>query len=573
MCTCDLRKTSFKLSLLVICTYLQIGTCGMRLFRQLGYFDDRKTNFDIHPAMSPCPNIFRYRYEDSGYLYGVIEIEAPHSNRINLEMELSVANRVNKGAEGSITLPYHNDKEVIDNVLQGRFLSFRVNFPTWRRYQPKVRRIVLNDKLICSGEPYTPNRVPVVTTINLRYKLEVNAISLGSELPQRGGQGFNFNSNADGDNHPILDIQNENYNRPSRNPYNFNPITAKTTPKIVFKPDRNLKNDNPYSDNPFLNRLSTVNPNPSDEKNVFNNFDITTTQRIFPSISQENPATQSPRLNSNPIIKDSTSQSIDNACGRPVVTNSLILNGESVPRGAFPWLVAIFVKTDRGLAYQCTGTLISKRHVVTAAHCVKEGTYLSNPDKIVLLMGRLNIQDWGGSEDERIIGADDLYVHPDYKFSKADADIAVIVMKAEVSFTNFIRPICIWKDDDDLSSIVGRKGTVVGWGRDEHGHKVSPEPKQIEMPIVSQEKCLRSDDSFVHITSERTFCAGDRKGSGPCNGDSGGGFVMLRNGKWHLRGVVSMSLSDVHTKTCDLSNYVVFTDASKYKNWLLEKIK
>lgn len=60
---------------------------------------------------------------------------------------------------------------------------------------------------------------------------------------------------------------------------------------------------------------------------------------------------------------------------------------------------------------------------------------------------------------------------------------------------------------------------------------------------------------------------------GPCNGDSGSGFIMNQNGRWMLRGVVSMSISDTKKRTCDLGNYVVFTDASKFLEWLLAFIQ
>lgn len=69
------------------------------------------------------------------------------------------------------------------------------------------------------------------------------------------------------------------------------------------------------------------------------------------------------------------------------------------------------------------------------------------------------------------------------------------------------------------------------------------------------------------------FFSGYRNGSGPCNGDSGSGFIMKRNDRWLLRGIVSMSISDTQKFTCDLKNYVVFTDASKFVSWLLSFIK
>lgn len=88
------------------------------------------------------------------------------------------------------------------------------------------------------------------------------------------------------------------------------------------------------------------------------------------------------------------------------------------------------------------------------------------------------------------------------------------------------------------------------------------------MPIVSQEECIRSNSKFLPITSTSTFCAGDRSGKAPCTGDSGGGFVMKRSdNRFYLRGVVSTALKD-GPLLCDVNNYVVFADVSKFSEWI-----
>lgn len=163
-------------------------------------------------------------------------------------------------------------------------------------------------------------------------------------------------------------------------------------------------------------------------------------------------------------------------------------------------------------------------------------------------------------------------VHPDYQPLSSDADIAVIALSERVEFTKFVRPVCLWEGPDRLKEVVGRTGTVVGWGKDETGDFMTEVPKMVTLPVVSQEECIRSKYSFREITSERTFCAGFRNGTGPCNGDSGSGFVLKRGERWFLRGVVSTSLLDQELKTCDLNHYVVFTDASKFLDWILSKI-
>lgn len=92
--------------------------------------------------------------------------------------------------------------------------------------------------------------------------------------------------------------------------------------------------------------------------------------------------------------------------------------------------------------------------------------------------------------------------------------------------------------------------------------------------MLFKEECLRSNADFVQITSNRTFCGGSRDGSGPCNGDSGGGLVMwdTQARRYYLRGIVSLSLFDRELGACDLSQFIVYTDVAKYINWIQEQI-
>lgn len=66
--------------------------------------------------------------------------------------------------------------------------------------------------------------------------------------------------------------------------------------------------------------------------------------------------------------------------------------------------------------------------------------------------------------------------------------------------------------------------------------------------------------------------------SGPCSGDSGGGLFLpattsnSERPRWHLRGIVSLSLFDTETQRCDLREYVVFTDVAKFQDWVIEVI-
>lgn len=91
-------------------------------------------------------------------------------------------------------------------------------------------------------------------------------------------------------------------------------------------------------------------------------------------------------------------------------------------------------------------------------------------------------------------------------------------------------------------------------------------PRKAKTNIVSEVECLRSLPRFAEITSSRTLCAGKHDGSGPCEGDSGGGLMFYRNGLWLLRGVISAGIT--MKQRCNSQEYTVYCDIAKHTTWL-----
>lgn len=44
--------------------------------------------------------------------------------------------------------------------------------------------------------------------------------------------------------------------------------------------------------------------------------------------------------------------------------------------------------------------------------------------------------------------------------------------------------------------------------------------------------------------------------------------MIYQNDRWTLRGIVSAGVSDLNTKSCKLTDYVLFTDVSQFSSWL-----
>lgn len=287
--------------------------------------------------------------------------------------------------------------------------------------------------------------------------------------------------------------------------------------------------------------------------------------------------TSKPTIDTTTTQKTPTSKTPDThqTCGQldpKYNTSPLIVGGTTISRGTWPWLVAIYVSDENSsLSFKCGGVLISSKIILTAAHCIKTPMKRYQSHEIVVYLGRYNIKKWISEEGSQMMESSMAVIHPDYMKGKGvsfDADIAIIVLTKQVKFNEFIRPICLWTESSDVENIVGKVGTVIGWGSDENGQVLTNKPRKVLSPIVSDSICLRSSETFRYITSNRTFCAGRQDGSGPCHGDSGSGLAIQINNIWVLHGIVSMGVLEPGVNKCNLKEFVVFTDVAKYKHWI-----
>lgn len=243
----------------------------------------------------------------------------------------------------------------------------------------------------------------------------------------------------------------------------------------------------------------------------------------------------------------------------------LNVKGQVISKSRFPWIVAVFERMKKGYRFKCGGNLISTRTVVSAAHCFFDGFKIFEPEQIMVSMGRHNLTE---SLDSSDIDAEQIIYHPDYKprLINFDADLAIVRLKQSVVFTVAIRPICMWQGAVDSRELEGVSGIIVGWGGDGRRNTTTV-PTLVNATVVSEITCLRSNDVFISLTSNRTLCAGNLDGSGPCMGDSGNGLMIRNRNKWMLRGTVSAALGSP-TQQCVLDQYAIYSDIAMFVEWI-----
>ncbi|KAJ8711115.1 hypothetical protein PYW07_008357 [Mythimna separata] len=267
-----------------------------------------------------------------------------------------------------------------------------------------------------------------------------------------------------------------------------------------------------------------------------------------------------------PVHRYATSTTISDECGVGVASEILPLVhlGRSYERGEIPWLVAIFRTERQNLRFICAGTLVSDRHVITVANCKKIRSQQTEDKKMVVKLGVHDLEDWN---DDIIVTSTvkRSTIHEGYDTTTFQNNIIVLTLNKRVTFNRYIRPACLWSGDTELSRVVGATGLIAGWGDREanKNENLIEEPQMVRMPIVSTLDCRASNPAFRHLTSNTTLCAGDRNGAAPCSGDSGSGLYLLKDSKWTLRGLVSVSLA-TEDHTCNTNEYAVFTDTAQY---------
>uniref|UniRef100_A0A182JTR3 Peptidase S1 domain-containing protein n=1 Tax=Anopheles christyi TaxID=43041 RepID=A0A182JTR3_9DIPT len=266
----------------------------------------------------------------------------------------------------------------------------------------------------------------------------------------------------------------------------------------------------------------------------------------------------------------------DSACGKRLVKGGgLVKGGYSTRPGDWPWHVALYQRdiNSDGFEYACGGSIVHRYLVLTAAHCVTFATSrrIIPNENLLLKMGRFNLLNEAEEYAEEF-NVMETIVHRGYRPTTFENDIALLRVEISIIFNNYIQPVCIWKRDDGfiLPNVQDKMGTVVGWGLSDD-KRVGTVLNEAKMPIVDSYTCLASDRTFFgKFLYRKAFCAGFKNGTGVCNGDSGGGMFFQFQNQWYLKGVVSFSNAIDSKGMCNLKQYIGFTDASQYIDWLYE---
>lgn len=253
------------------------------------------------------------------------------------------------------------------------------------------------------------------------------------------------------------------------------------------------------------------------------------------------------------------------SCGvakrRSNTKTNIIVGGETARKGFYPWQVAIYYEDE----YLCGGSLVTNKHVLTAAHCFKHLSKDFSLYKVVLGDHNRDVNE--GTEVER--GVKKIEQHESYQYEADTHDLAIMELDSTVVFGDDINAICLPKQDEILPT--GSKCFMSGWGKIRNDGEAVNFLQHLALPIADRNHCKERNTFNQHVVNDRMICAGYddglNYGSG-CHGDSGGPLACEQpDGSFKLYGVVSWG----SPQCSGLDRYTVFSRVSKYTSWIKQK--
>ncbi|XP_043662423.1 trypsin beta [Drosophila teissieri] len=228
-----------------------------------------------------------------------------------------------------------------------------------------------------------------------------------------------------------------------------------------------------------------------------------------------------------------------------------IVGGYYIPIEYVPWQVSVLNET----IHNCGGAIYSDRAILTAAHCVANGSIIAKD-----LSVRAGSSHWSkGGQVQTVLKA---IPHPKYLYSKGFYDVAVLILEAPLQLGSAVQKI-------SLAEETPTDGTVAlasGWGYTQYNSGFQwPILHGVHVTIINRTECeetYRDLPGTYEVTNDM-ICA-DGHGGDACADDSGGPLVDMRIRK--LVGIVSWGK--------DCGKYPgVYADVAFFRNWIKRTVQ
>jgi len=265
-------------------------------------------------------------------------------------------------------------------------------------------------------------------------------------------------------------------------------------------------------------------------------------------------------------------------CGIPL-KDRRIINGDNAEPFQFPWQVPLFANflftNPPDVRFTCSGTIISSRTILTAAHCLPPPAF---GDSVFLTVGLPEGSvDYIDGYKVRVAEA---IPHPYYNEDDWwSYDLALLLLAEDLIFSSGIQPICL---PNPYKSYEGEMATLSGWGVTDDGLP-SENLLRLNVTVRSNAECILEAKKYIEEIfgdadcqvceewyTNNKLCANATEATG-CAGDSGGPLVFLNSDSepqfYTQIGVVSFGIT-----TCPVGGPMGYAKVQDQLYWIFRQM-
>ncbi|KAF5308089.1 hypothetical protein FQR65_LT00631 [Abscondita terminalis] len=246
----------------------------------------------------------------------------------------------------------------------------------------------------------------------------------------------------------------------------------------------------------------------------------------------------------------------------------------------FPWMVHIrfsHMEYEGQFADRCNGVLINNRYVLTNAYCGSEGIKVKlgeyNTNKSVSCESTQNLEDC----TDPVLDLPIEEIIRDGKPSNGPYDFALLRLNETISYSDYIRPICLPIDRSNHPNL--HSFVISGWGASSN---VGVPKKRLIYNQVEDEVCYKKKDwlegniKFANVSFICTTPIQNQVGMA-CSSEHGGPFMydVSRRHQWFVDGIIVAVMHDESERdTCSKHhpiNGIKITEDTI--DWILSSIR
>ncbi|KAK7070281.1 Tryptase gamma [Halocaridina rubra] len=209
-----------------------------------------------------------------------------------------------------------------------------------------------------------------------------------------------------------------------------------------------------------------------------------------------------------------------------------ISGGTAAMPHSHPWIAVLFNRQKQF----CGGSVIDKKHILTAAHCV---AHMSQVDiqNLRVKLGAHNIRASEPSVQEFKVSK--VVRHKSYDSRRLYNDVAMLTLDGEIQYTSKVRPVCL---DKSTRQYNGDNVIVAGWGSMYEGGPQTSSLFQVQLRVWSNDQCRTKYGGVAPGGIVSSYLCAGQDGKDSCQGDSGGPLVKHVGGVWTQVGIVSWGI-------------------------------